>query len=219
MTTPNLHDLTFDELTDRMAAMFRQILRSEEYRRLFVPLLRELATGRPVEPERLAALAEVPLEQTLDLLRQAPSEWDPSGKRLVGLGLTSNPTPHRFEVHGHTLWGWCAVDTVFFPVVIGAPARIESPCAATGDPIVIDVSPTGVQRVEPDSAVVSIVAPSVDIAEIRGAICTPQNFYRSAEAAAPWQAEHPEGLLLSVADTFELYRRAVTQVWGAEVLG
>lgn len=218
-TTVNLHDLTLDELTDHLAARFKQILPTEEYRRLLVPMLRELATGQPVEPERLAALAEVPLEQTLDMLRQAPTEWDPSGKRLVGFGLTSNPTPHRFEIHGHTLWAWCAVDAVLFPVMIGAPARIESPCAATGDPIVIDLTPTDVQRVEPDSAVVSIVAPPVGIAEVRQAVCAPTNFYRSAEAAAPWQAEHPEALLLPVVDTFELYRRAAAHVWGAELLG
>lgn len=109
MTTVNLHDLTRDELTDHLAAMFKQVLPSAEYRRLFVPMLRALATAQPVEPERLAALAEVPLERTLDLLRRAPSEWDPSGKGLVGLGLTSNPTPHRFEVHGHTLWAWVHV--------------------------------------------------------------------------------------------------------------
>jgi len=178
-----------------------------------VPMLRELATGQPVEPERLAALAGVPVDHVLALLRQAPSEWDPSGERLVGLGLTSQPTPHRFQVNGHTLYTWCAVDAMFFPVLIGAPARIQSPCAATGDPIQIDLTPAGVARVEPPSAVVSILTPSIDVSEVRQAVCTEQHFFRSAEAAAQWHAQHPEGLLLPVAEMFELYRRAVVQVW------
>ena len=59
------------------------------------------------------------------------SEWDPSGQRLVGLGLTMVPTQHRYQTHGHDLWAWCAGDTLMFPVWIGAPARVESPCPTT----------------------------------------------------------------------------------------
>lgn len=50
----------------------------------------ELATGQPVEPERLAALADLPLDQTLAVAREA-WEWDLSAERLVGAGLTSIP--------------------------------------------------------------------------------------------------------------------------------
>jgi alkylmercury lyase len=191
----------------------------EEQRRLFVPALRELATGRPVEPEQLAALAGVPVEQTLELLRQAPSEWDSSGTRLVGLGLTSQPTPHRFQVGGHSLYTWCAVDALIFPLLIGAPAHVQSPCAATGELIHIDLTPDGVQHVEPSSAVVSVVTPDIDISEVRQASCVPQNFFRSAEAATQWHTGHPEALLLPVADLFTLYGRAAMQVWGDQLSG
>ncbi len=219
MTTVNLHQLTDEQLTDHLVAWFKQTLPLEEHRRLFVPMLRELATGQPVEPQRLAALAGVPLDQTLALLRQAPSEWDPSGTRLVGLGLTMKPTPHRFQVHGHSLYTWCAVDAMFFPVLIGAPARIQSPCVATGDLIQIDLTPASVERVEPSSAVVSVVTPAIDVSEVRQAVCAAQNFFRSAEAASQWHAEHPETLLLPVADMFQLYRRAVVQLWGDQLPG
>lgn len=218
MTTVNLDKLNPGELTDHLAAWFKQTLPLEEHRRLMVPMLRELATGQPVEPARLAARAGLPVDQVLALLRQAPSEWDPSGQRLVGLGLTSQPTPHRFQVQGHTLYTWCAVDAMFFPVLVGAPARIQSPCVTTGDLIQIDLTPASVERVEPSSAVVSIVTPSIDVSEVRQAVCEQQHFFKSVEAAAPWHAEHPEGLLLPVADMFELYRRAVVQVWGDALL-
>lgn len=216
-TTVNLHELTDDQLTEHLVAWIKQTLPLEEHRRLFVPTLRELATGRSVEPERLAALAGVSVEQTLALLREAPSEWDSSGTRLVGLGLTSQPTPHLFQVHDRSLYTWCAVDAIFFPVLIGAPARIQSPCVATGDVIQIDVTLAGVEHVEPSSAVVSVVTPDIDISEVRQAVCAAQNFFRSPEAASQWHAEHPEALLLPVADMFELYRRAVVQVWGDQL--
>ncbi len=106
----------------------------------------------------------MPLEQTIALLHHAGAEWERSGARLVGFGLTSQPTPHRLQMNDHTLWTWWAVDALFFPVLIGAPAQIESPCAATGDPIRIQATPTGVQHVEPAGAVVSIVTPPINLA-------------------------------------------------------
>jgi alkylmercury lyase len=219
VTTVDLHRLTDDQLTDHLVAWFKQTLPLEEHRRLIVPILQELATGQPVDPERLAALAGVPLDQTLALLQQAPSEWDPGGTRLIGLGLTSKPTRHRFQVHGHSLYTWCAVDAMFFPMLIGAPARIQSPCVATGDLIQIDLTPVTVEHVEPSSAVVSVVTPPANISEVRRAACAAQHFFRSADAASQWQAEHPEALLLPVTDMFQLYRRVVGQVWGDQLPG
>ena len=213
MTAVDLHTLSDDALTDHLVAWFRQTLPLPEQRRLMVPALRELAGGQPVEPQRLAALAGVGVEQTIALLRQAAVEWDPSGTRLVGFGLTSTPTPHRFRVHGHALWTWCAVDAIFFPVLIGAAAQIESPCAATGELVRTQATPTGVERVDPAGAVVSIVTPAVDLAEVRQAVCAAQHFYRDAAAAAAWQAGHPQALLLPVAKVFALYRRAALRVW------
>jgi alkylmercury lyase len=211
MSTVKLHERDREQLTEQLVASFTSF--PETFRRLIVPALRELAGGQPVQPERLATHAGLPLEQTIALLRESGGEWDPSGKLLVGLGLTSVPTPHRFEVGGHTLWTWCAVDSLLFPVAIGAPARLSSPDATTGDPVRIDLTPTGVQRVEPAGAVVSIVTSRVDLAQIRPAICGNQNFYRSPATAAPWLAAHPDGHLLPVADTFEVYRRVALRVW------
>ncbi|MPY88859.1 MAG: alkylmercury lyase [Luteitalea sp.] len=218
MTTANLNQFTLDELADHYAAWLKQVLPAEA-RRLMVPILRELATtGQPLEPQRLATLAGLSLERTLALLREAPTEWDPSGERVVGgFGLTSIPTPHRYEVRGHSLWVWCAVDALMFPVLIGAPALIQSPCVATGDPIQIDLSPTGVARVEPASAVVSFLLPATDLAGFREAACKRNNFYRSAEDAASWLAKYSQGRPLPAAEAFEVYRRAAVNVWGEEL--
>jgi len=50
MTTVNLHELTDEQRSDHLVAWFKQTLPLEQHRRLFVPMLRELATGQPVEP-------------------------------------------------------------------------------------------------------------------------------------------------------------------------
>jgi alkylmercury lyase len=209
----NLNQLTPYQLTQHLAAWFAQTV-TEEQRRLLGHVLRELAGGQPVEPARLATLARLAVERVQALLRQAPSEWDPSGQRLVGLGLTMVPTQHRYQTHGHDLWAWCAGDTLAFRVWIGAPAQVESPCAATGELVRVEVTPTGVRRVEPEGAVMSFVTPAIDLSQVRQAVCAHSQFFRSAEAAAPWHARHPDGLVLPVAEAFQALRPAILQVWG-----
>jgi len=212
--TVNLTKLTPDQLTEHLAAWFAQTVTGEQ-RRLLGHVLRELAGGQPVAPARLAALAGLPVDRVQALLRQASSEWgDPSGQRLVGLGLTMVPTQHRYQTRGHHLWAWCAADTLMFPVGIGAPARVESPCAATGELIQVEVAPDGVRHVEPAGAVMSFVTPAIDLSQVRQAVCFNSHYFRSAEAAAPWQAQHPDGLVLPVAEAFQALRPAILQAWG-----
>ncbi len=212
-STVNLNELTADRLVQHLAAWFEQTV-TEEQRRLLPRVLRKLATGQPVDPARLATLAGLPVDRVDAALRQAASEWDPSGQRLVGLGLTSVPTQHRYRVHGHDLWAWCAGDTLAFPVWIGAPAHVESPCAATGELVQVEVTPAGVRHVEPAGAVMSFVTPATDLSQVRQAVCANSHYFRSAEAAAPWHAQHPDGLVLPVAEAFEVLRPAVLQAWG-----
>jgi hypothetical protein len=123
--TVNLDQLTADQLTQHLAAWYRQTV-TEEQRRVLIHSLRELAAGQPVEPARLAALSGLPADRVEALLGQAPSEWDASGQRLVGLGLTMVPTQHRYQVHDHSLWAWCAGDTLMSPVWILARPRTSS---------------------------------------------------------------------------------------------
>ena len=121
----------------------------------------------------------------------------------MGLGLTLRPTPHRLEVGGRSLFAWDALDALFALAYVGRPARIESPCPGTGEPVRIAATPAGVASVEPPSAVVSIVEPR-DLASVRSVFCANVRFFRSPGAAARWLEEHPGATLLPVADAFRL---------------
>lgn len=220
-TTIDLDRLTLDELVEDRVAWLRTFGSEQELPadglRLLVPLLRELASGAPLDPQRLAADGGMPVDRLVAYLRAMPTEWDRSGERVVGLGLTSIPTQHCYRTGGRVLWVWCAADALMFPVLIGAPATIQSRCAATGYPITIEVTPTGVEQVEPASAVVGYLTPATDLAGFRADACDQNNFYRSAEVAAGWLAEHPQGRPLAVADAFEVFRRASLELWGKEL--
>jgi alkylmercury lyase len=169
------------------------------------PTLALLARGKPASPEEIAAAAGESPEEVRAALEQFPSaEWDEQG-RVVGLGLTLRPTPHRFEYEGRTLFTWCALDALLFPVLLGCPVSIESPCRGTGEPVRIEVTPAGIETVEPPSAVVSIVA-ARDLANIRSVGCNNTHFFRSPEAASRWLEKHPEASILPVEDAFRLGR-------------
>jgi alkylmercury lyase len=167
------------------------------------PTLDLLAGGKPAFPEEIAAAFGKSPEEVRAALDQFPSaEWDEQG-RVVGLGLTLRLTPHRLELEGRTLFAWCALDTLVFPLILGQTASIESPCLSTGEPVHIEVTPAGIEAVEPPSAVVSIVA-AQDLANFRRVSCNNTHFFSSLEAASRWLEKHPEATILSVEDAFRL---------------
>jgi alkylmercury lyase len=172
---------------------------------LWRPLLRLLAEGQPVTTGQLATASGRPEDEVRQALAAMPdTEYDASG-RIVGHGLTLNPTPHRFETGGRTLYTWCALDTLIFPAVLGRPAHVTSPCHATGEPVSLTVTPDGITSVEPATAVVSIVTPDAP-ASIRAAFCNQVHFFATPETAKDWLGQHPGATVVPVADAYELGR-------------
>jgi alkylmercury lyase len=169
------------------------------------PTVDLLARGKPASPEEIAAASGKSPEEVRAALERFPSaEWDEQG-RVVGLGLTLQLTPHRLEVEGRTLFAWCALDALLFSALLGRPVSIESPCRGTGEPVHIEVTPAGIEAVDPPSAVVSIVAPR-DLASLRSVGCTNTHFFSSPEASSRWLERHPEATILPVEDAFRLGR-------------
>lgn len=146
---------------------------------LLRPLFTLLAAGEPVGVDQLAAEAERTADDIHQALAAMPDiEYDAEG-HIVGYGLTSNPTPHRYETGGRSLYAWCALDTLAFPAILGQPARVTSACRATGEPIRLIVTPDGIDSVEPAGAVVSVVTPDAP-ASVRAAFCNQIHFFASA---------------------------------------
>jgi alkylmercury lyase len=188
------------ELAARIAAPMR-IAAERAFLEIVPPTLDLLARGKPASPEEItAASAKSPEGVPVALDRFPSAEWDEQG-RVVGLGLTL----HRLETEGRTLFAWCALDALHFPVLLGRPASIEPPCRSTGEPVHIGVTPAGIEAVEPPSAVVSIVAVR-DLANLRSVGCNNTHFFRSPEAASRWPKNHPEATILPAEDAYRLGR-------------
>jgi alkylmercury lyase len=172
-------------------------------RTLMRTAVRLLAHGTTVTVSRLAAAADVDVAD----LKNAPAgrdiEYDEQ-HRIVGWGLTFNPTPHSYAADGHHFYAWCAADTLLFPTILGTRARIESHCPTTDTVIRFTVDPqTGVSDLSPATAVISIPGPhEMDINRVRATACNPGRFFATTQAAEAWRAQHPDGAVLPVADAY-----------------
>ncbi|MFF5035665.1 organomercurial lyase MerB [Nocardia salmonicida] len=169
--------------------------------------MRLLAHGEPITVEQLATTAGVSVADIESAPAASDIEYD-ERHRILGWGLTSNPTPHRFTVDGHLLYAWCAADTLLFPAILVRPAQVESPCPATGTTIRLTVDPdSGISGLEPATAVVSLPGPDeLDMSQVRATTCNPGRYFASAQAGADWQAQHPTGVLLPLADAYDQLR-------------
>ncbi len=196
----NANDLR--ELAARITAPMRTT-GGRAFLEIVPPTLGLLARGKPVALEEIAAASGKSQGAVQAALDRFPStEWGEQG-RVVGLGLTLHPTPHRLELEGRTLFAWCALDALLFSVLLGRPASIESPCRGTGEQVHIEVTPAGIEIVEPPSAVASLVA-ARDVADFRRVSCNNTHFFSSPEAASRWSQKHPEATILPAGDAFRL---------------
>ncbi len=172
----------------------------------FPPLIRLLAGGAPVSREQLAAGLGRPSEEVTEALRQCEDIiYDEQG-RVVGAGLSLLPTSHRFEVNGHVLFTWCALDTLIFPVWTQHSAQISSSCPVTGQPIHLTVTPERLEHLDPPSGVLSLLIQDglATCCNIREAFCSFSHFFASQEAAATWLSLHPDAHLLPIEEAFTL---------------
>jgi alkylmercury lyase len=200
---------SLEQLAERLATALTRGPEDEAFQ-LSRPILQLLIRGQPAAPDEIAAAAGRTLDDVRAILRSHPSiEWDDAG-RVVGLGLTLRPTPHRFVVEGRTLFTWCALDALLFPALLGVRAHITSPCPVTRTLVRVEVSPQGVHAVEPADALVSLVVPAPAEhgaehgSDVRAVFCNHVHFLSSPEAAVRWRVTHPDGLAITVADAFWL---------------
>lgn len=167
--------------------------------KLFAELVRQLANGRPTSRPALAAALGWPGERVeASLARVRSVEFE--GESIVGAGLTLRPTPHVFEIDHRRLYTWCALDALMFPAIIGKICRVVSPCAMTGTPVSVTVSPDRVLDCQPQEAMVSVVLP--DLTNLRESFCDRVRFFGSASVAESWVASREAAVVMSVRQAF-----------------
>lgn len=173
---------------------------------LALQLLQLLAEGEPVTVSALAqAAARTPADVTAQISTWPNIERDDNDAVAGFSGLTLRPTAHTFELAGRRLHTWCAWDTLFLPVMLGATARVRSTCPVTGAAVELTVAPEGVEHAEPKPLSVSFPAiAATDTANITASFCCHVHFLAGDEAARVWQGAHPAGEVLDLDAAFAL---------------
>jgi alkylmercury lyase len=215
VTREPLSTLT-SELLARLPTM------TTEEQRLGLEIYRQLARGAPVPTRALAPALALPVRAVDELLgRQnlkSLTYTDDEG-RIVGFGgLAVAEMPHRFTVNGRTLYTWCAWDSLFIPVILGVEAEVDSPVPGGSARVRLSVAPDRVRRVEPPSAVMSLLLPSAetfraDALKAIATFCHYIFFFPDRETGVAWTRAHADTTVISVAEGFELGRQMVASRW------
>lgn len=219
MTT--MYTPTVDQYWEALRAALPEL--SPEDQRAAVALYRKLAQGRPLGAGAAAGALEVSVDEARSLLERPSLKafvYADEQRRVVGFGgLATAPMHHRFTVNDRTLWTWCAWDSLFIPEILGETARVESSDPGTGEVVRLTVSPTRVEAVEPEGAVVSFLLPDAhdfdtSAANVMAKFCHFVFFFASRGSGERWVARHPGTFLYSVDDAFALAKRLNAQNFG-----
>lgn len=191
-------------LTELAATIAAHLYGNHEH--VCVALILGLAAGQPVAPAHLAARLGMEEAAFAAALRHMSDiDYDAAG-HIVGFGLSLRPTAHQIIINGQTLYTWCALDTFMYTALLDQPTRVLSHCPITGSLIALAMTPTSVSELTP-AAVISLVIPDGSIANCRrNAFCNHGHFFASAAAGARWLRDHPNGMLLTIADAHHLGR-------------
>jgi alkylmercury lyase len=101
-------------------------------------------------------------------------------------------------------------------LALGRPIHAEATCPTTGTPIRVDLTPEGVDRIDPPTPVVAVVDLDADLTlgpdRIDAEVCARQPLFASAQAASRWLADHPQGRLVPVRSFHAEARRLIDRL-------
>jgi alkylmercury lyase len=196
MSNPNV-----EEVAKTLVSMFQ--VAGPEIAHYVFQIQRLLLDGNPISPEQLASSLQISQDVVAALLSYPGAEevveLDEEGN-IAGLGVTLIPKPHRYEVNQHIFYVLCATEALVFPLIHGHTAVIESPDPVTGDKVHLTVTPEGIERVEPTTAVVS------SMGSVPGRDCVYGRFFTSRETASKWLSEHPGAAILSLDEVYQVWK-------------
>jgi len=210
-----MNDTRILEMTKKMQEYL--LAYGPDHAQLLLQVIRQLAHGHPItagQVDHLIADLGIGSDQAHQFLWEV-TERDATDQIVGAMGLSLSEHPHRLSVAGVSLSAWCALDTLFLPALLQQTATIESPSPVTNYSIRLRVSPTRVEEVTPEAAVVSLVLvdPSRENMEsvqaIWSAFCTHVHFFATREEGEQWASGRDDIVLLTVEEGFAWGR----QVW------
>lgn len=169
---------------------------------------------RPVPSARLAEVLGRPVSEAEALARQ----WGWPGTRVEDGLISVNPERAKSATRRHVQVGdrrfgvtGCAPDIFMYAPLVHPSLHVEEACPATGTPIRIAFTPSGVESVDPADAVLPMppaqaltqAAAADDVEQVDANVCVQSPLFSSAEAAEGWLAAHPGGRLFPIREAWK----------------
>ncbi|MEV7725183.1 organomercurial lyase [Streptomyces sp. NPDC087917] len=165
----------------------------------------------PLSPAKAGALLGRPAEEVLDRFHGMDFDLETDGPEqsgdIIGAGVSLNSArPYAMELRGRTVYGWCVMDVLMFPLVFKEPiSKVTGRCASTGEAIALTVTPDGIRDLTPAEASVTL-APATG-ADIREVFCDRVNFYATPALARAAADRDPDLGVCSVREAWEIGKR------------
>lgn len=175
-----------------------------------------LAEGKPVHPNRLAELTGKDMVSIEQALINGRTSRDEEGNVTELFGIMQMPARHRIQIGQVCLFSCCALVAQMVPILLGIPTRIESVDPISNRLVTLDISPDGIQSVEPLCSVGTLVITKQEevLTDVRSAFCTHVHHFPDAVSAQEFVANDSRRYLVTIQQFNEASHRLCTAIWG-----
>ena len=134
---------TLENIAKRWQGADAQVLR---------PAFSLLALGRPLAPDDIAGSLSLAVERVRAALRYRTIGTDASGHLVELFGFMLQPSWHRVDIEGRSMFACCALVAHTIPVLTEEPVRIVSVDPLSRGVVEIAVDRDGISSVKPREA-------------------------------------------------------------------
>ena len=174
-----------------------------------------LAQGRPVQPMQLAQITGNDIPRVEQALSDGHTDRDKQGNVIELFGITQVPTLHRIQVGHACLFSCCALVSQMVPLLLSQTAVIESVDPVGHRLVRLAISPTGIQSVEPESAVGTLVLTSAEQVQkdVRSAFCMHVHHFPDTDSAQEFVDLDPRRYVVDIQQFHMAALQLTAAIW------
>ncbi len=174
-----------------------------------------LAQGRPIPPTQLAQITGNDVPTVEQALIEGHTDRDRQGNVIELFGITQAPTLHRIQVGDVCLFSCCALVSQMVPLLLSQTATIESVDPVGHRLVRLVISPTGIQSVEPYSAVGTLVLTSAEQVQkdVRSAFCMHVHHFPDTDSAQEFVNIDQRRYVVDIQQLHGAARQLTTAIW------
>lgn len=200
----------FQETKEHIAVRWREC--DKPFLQQLFPLL---ACGKPISLNSLALITGKSIPVIEHELLKGHVERDTQGNAVELFGISLVPTRHRIQVGQVCLFSCCALVAHMVPLLLEQTAISESVDPVRNELVRIRVSPTGVQSVDPESSVGTLVITKQNgvLENVRTAFCIHVCHFPNAESAYEFIALDERRYVVSIEQLYNAARQLKAAIW------